>query len=179
MGDIGPATRRRGISLVRPKLHEDTQENRGLFRRWTKLHTRDVLSIPKDVDLGGTSKLLRYKRSENGGEEYLYTIHFDDIKLLTTVPFQNVSRRLDLENTRPLGPGGEAVLQTGDERQGTEPMVSSIVGPTSGMFEVVDECEFSALSELTFWVADMPRLKPNLLLTMTIPHIKTSQLNSR
>lgn len=128
--------RRPGIAIVRPKLHEDTAENRALFRRWTKLHMRDTISLPKNEELGGASKMLRYTRSTvDGGEEYFYTIVLDDIRLPGTETFQKVSQRLDLETTRDLTEDEEPVLRGGDERAGTEPMVFSIVKPVVGLFE--------------------------------------------
>jgi len=134
-----PLTRRRpGIAIVCPRLNEDTPETRSLFRRWTKLHMRDTLSLPKDEYLGGASKMLRYTRSTNGGgEEYFYTIVLDDVRLPGTEKFQNVSQRLDLENTRELSEGEEPVLREGEERIGTEPMVFSIVKPVVGVFEEI------------------------------------------
>ncbi|KAJ4992157.1 hypothetical protein SVAN01_02478 [Stagonosporopsis vannaccii] len=138
-----PPTRRRpGIAIVRPKLHEDTPENRALFRRWTKLHMRDTLSLPHDEDLGGASRMLRYTRSTTSrGEEYFYTIVLDDVRLPGTEIFQSVPQRLDLENTRELGEGEEPVLREGDERAGTKPMVFSIVKPVVGIFEEVYNAE--------------------------------------
>lgn len=128
--------RRPGIAVVRPKLHEDKQENRDMFKRWTKLHMRDTLSLPKDEDLGGASKVLRYTRAtEHGGEEYLYTIVLDDVRLPATEAFQKIPQRLDLENTRELQEGEEPVLRAGDSRMGIEPMVFSIVAPVVGLFE--------------------------------------------
>src|SRR5690242_4421039 len=134
-----PLTRRRpGIAIVCPRLNEDTPETRSLFRRWTKLHMRDTLSLPKDEYLGGASKMLRYTRSTNGGgEEYFYTIVLDDVRLPGTEKFQNVSQRLDLENTRELSEGEEPVLREGEERIGTEPMGVSIVKPVVGVFEQI------------------------------------------
>ncbi|KZM18538.1 uncharacterized protein EKO05_0002342 [Ascochyta rabiei] len=138
MGDIHESTtaKRPGIAIVMPKLQKDTQENRALFRRWTKLHTRDILSLPKDKDLGGVSMVLRYTRTdEDGGEEYFLTNHLDDVRLLGSTPFQKLPHRLDLENTRALEEGEEAVLGPGDPRVGTDPTVLSIAAPVAGVFE--------------------------------------------
>ncbi|KAF3046588.1 hypothetical protein E8E12_011094 [Didymella heteroderae] len=140
MGDVKVplAKRRPGIALVRPRLHNNTQENRDLFKRWARLHMRDTLSIPKDGVLGGASRVLRYTRlTEDGEEEYLFTIVLDDVQLPGTNRFQNVPQRLDLENTRVLDEGEEPVLQEGDLRAGTKPMVFSVVSPSVGIFEAV------------------------------------------
>lgn len=140
MGDVNttPAKRRPGIALVRPRLHDNTQENRDLFKRWARLHMRDTLSIPKDEELGGASIVLRYTRAtQDDGEEYLFTIVLDDVRLPGTRSFQTVPQRLDLESTRTLDEGEEPVLQDGDPRTGTAPMVFSIVSPSVGIFEAV------------------------------------------
>jgi hypothetical protein len=141
MGEVNsPTNRRPGIAFVRPKLHDNTQENRDLFRRWAKLHMRDTLAIPQDEKLGGASRVLRYRQEfGDGGEEYLFTIILDDVRLPGTKRFQTVPQRLDLENTRALGEGEEAVLKGDDPRIGTEPMVFSIVSPSVSIFEAVTD----------------------------------------
>jgi hypothetical protein len=144
MNDLKPSStkQRPGIALVRPKLHDDTQENRDLFKRWARLHMRDTVSIPKDETLGRASKSLRYIRAtEDGGEEYLFTIVLDDVRLPGTKRFQTVPQRLDLENTRALDGGEEPVLRESDPRVGTEPMVFRIVSPSVGIFEAVADSE--------------------------------------
>lgn len=89
--------------------------------------------------------MLRYKRSDrDGGEEYFYTVYLEDVRLLSTEPFQNISQRLDLEDTRVLGKGEEAVLPSGDPRVGRKPMVFEIAGPTVGVFERSADCRYMA-----------------------------------
>lgn len=142
MGDISapPTSRRPGIALVRPNLHDNTQQNRDLFKRWSKLHMRDTLSIPKNDELGRASRVMRYARTTKGmEEEYLFTIVLDDVRLPGTDGFQRVPQRLDLESTRALNGGEEPVLERGDARTGTEPMVFSIVAPSVGIFEAVTD----------------------------------------
>lgn len=97
---------------------------------------RDTLSIAKNEELGGASRVMRYTRAaQDGGEEYLFTIVLDDVRLPGTKSFQTVPQRLDLESTRALNEGEEPVLQDGDPRIGTMPMVFSIVSPSVGIFE--------------------------------------------
>ncbi|KAF9699528.1 hypothetical protein EKO04_002192 [Ascochyta lentis] len=176
MGDINEiaTTKRPGIAIVRPKLREDTQENRTLFKRWTKLHMRDTLSLPKHKDLGGASRVLRYIRVDVGGEEeYLYTNHLDDIRLLETELFQKIPQRLDLENTRALKDDEEAVLQHGDPRIGKDPMVFSIVAPVVGVFEVytdVDEpeAEHDSYQEIPTEVIMQSKPQDCMLVTLTV-----------
>ena len=140
--DSSPQKRRPGIAFVRPKLHDNTQESRDLFKRWAKLHMRDTLSVPKDEHLGGASRVLRYTRAtEEGGEEYLFTIVLDVVNLPGTEAFQKVPLRLDLENTRALHQREEPVLKEGDPRIGTNPMIFSIVSPSVGIFEAVPDCQ--------------------------------------
>lgn len=128
--------RRPGISVVRPKLHEDNPKNRELFNRWVRLHMRDILSLPEDKDLGNARKVLRYTRKVGaGGEEYFHTIMLDDIRLPATEAFQKISHRLDLENTRELRSDEEPVFRAGDKKMGDEPMAQSIFKPAVGLFE--------------------------------------------
>lgn len=142
MGDIpSPSTpsRRPGIAIVRPKLHSNTPQNRDLFMRWTKLHLRDTLSLPPDPDFGRVTKMLRFKRADANGEEvYLFTNHFEDLRLLREGELPaKTSQRLDLENVRALGEGEVAVLEEGDERVGKKSMVYDIVAPSVGVFREV------------------------------------------
>ena len=142
------APRRPGISVVRPKLHEDNPENRELFSRWVRLHMRDILSLPEDKDLGSPRKVLRYTRmNEHGGEEYFHTIVLDDIRIPATNAFQQISHRLDLENTRELRNDEEPVLRAGDKKMGSEPMARDIFKPAVGLFEEMrnGECTHSRL----------------------------------
>ncbi|KAJ4346274.1 hypothetical protein N0V95_005539 [Ascochyta clinopodiicola] len=144
MGDIHEPTtvKRPGIAVVMPKLHKDTHENRALFKRWTRLHLRDIVSFPKHKDLGGISTILRYIRTDtDGGEEYFLTNHLDDLGLLGAELFQKTSHRLDLENTRELKEGEEAVLEPGDHRIGTDPMIFSVAVPVANVFEEYTDSE--------------------------------------
>ncbi|KZM18564.1 uncharacterized protein EKO05_0002341 [Ascochyta rabiei] len=97
-----------GIMIVRPSLHKQTTENAAIFKRWTIMHFRDLLNLaPESPGSKGIFQTLRY-RSTTG--ELLYTIHADDISIWKTPAYYAISRRLDLENTRKIEEGEQAVL---------------------------------------------------------------------
>jgi hypothetical protein len=144
MGDIETYPQHQripGVAIVRPTLHDPTPENKEFFKRWTKLHLRDTLSIPTDPQLGGATRTMRFKRSiDRDSEEYFYTIHLSDIRLLATEPFQQVSKRLDLENVRPLHDDEEPVFPNGYTGEEKEPMVFKIVNAVVCIFRETEHC---------------------------------------
>ncbi|KAH7076429.1 hypothetical protein BKA63DRAFT_510097 [Paraphoma chrysanthemicola] len=128
MGSIAdPSRPRAGIMVVNPRLHEPiTKENAEIFSRWTKLHFRDLLSIPSESGTvggkaGGVTRTLRFVNGlegsgsgkyghEMGKESTLfYTIFAPAISIFRSPQYYAVSRRLDLENTRSLLDGEEKV----------------------------------------------------------------------
>ena len=88
-----------GIMIVRPILHEKTMKNAETFKRWTVMHFRDLLNLPPRPDDKGISRALRYTNTKG---DMFYTIHADDIRIWRSQPYYEASRRLDLENTRPM-----------------------------------------------------------------------------
>lgn len=129
-----PATSnsRPGIMLVRPSLHSKTVGNAITFRRWTALHFRDLLNCPPSKP--GAEGITRALRYTNDSGDLLYTIHADDIGVWNTQPYYEISRRLDLENTRALGPHEVKVLEKGCGFE-KEAMVWDIVDARFGIFE--------------------------------------------
>lgn len=118
--------------LVRPSLHSKSAENTTTFRRWTALHFRDLLNCPpSEPGAEGITRALRYT-NESG--DLLYTIHADDIGIWKTQPYYEISRRLDLENTRALGAAEDAVLREGCGF-GEGAMVWDLVDARFGIFE--------------------------------------------
>lgn len=131
--------KRPGILVVRPTLHEPTNENAATFKRWTIMHYRDLLNLaPPKSNTKAMSHTLRYT---NSAGEIFHTIHADDIDVWNTPAYYAVSRRLDLENTRQVGVGEEAVLPAShDLGLGEEPMIWHLVSAEFGVFvEVVSD----------------------------------------
>lgn len=119
MGDISPVStanvlsKRPGIMLVRPSLHKETPDNAETFKRWTVMHFRDLLNChAPSLSSSGISRTLRYTNLDG---DLLYTIHSDDVAIWKTQAYYDVSRRLDLENTRTVEKGEELVLRAGCE----------------------------------------------------------------
>jgi hypothetical protein len=110
-----------GLLLVHPRLLTPSPSNASTFLRWTKLHFRDLLNIPADTSSGAkvTSCMrltapdtaINYSHEEKQGVRpaYTYTCFVNDISVLKSKPYYDVSRKLNLELTRPLGKGEEAV----------------------------------------------------------------------
>ncbi|KAJ4346275.1 hypothetical protein N0V95_005540 [Ascochyta clinopodiicola] len=120
-----------GIMVVRPSLHKQTEENAATFKRWTIMHFRDLLNLaPKSPDAKGIFQAMRYKSTAG---ELFYTIHADDISIWKTPAYYAISRRLDLENTRKVEEGEQAVLPDPKEL-GDEPMVWHLVNAEFGIF---------------------------------------------
>lgn len=139
MGDFlnnGTATvnQRPGVMIVRPTLHEQTEENAATFKRWTVMHFQDLLSLSQSASkTEGISRAIRYT---NTAGELFYTIHVDNISILKSSAYYAVSRRLDLENTRNVENGEEAVLpKSNDLGLGVEPMIWQLVNAEFGIFQ--------------------------------------------
>lgn len=130
-----PTTNSRpGIMLVRPTLHSKSEENKATFRRWTALHFRDLLNCPPASPSSGLEGITRALRYTNDSGDLLYTVHADDISIWKTQPYYAISRRLDLENTRALGPDEVKVLEKGcGFEEGA--MVWDVVDARFGIFE--------------------------------------------
>lgn len=114
-----------GIMICRPILHNDTPDNRATFKRWSVMHFRDLLNLPAPPPASqGITRALRYM---NSAGELFYTFHTDDVKIWDSDAYKNRSPRLDLEHTREVEQGEEAVLQGAKVFEGKEePMVWDI-----------------------------------------------------
>ncbi|KAH7069289.1 hypothetical protein FB567DRAFT_555117 [Paraphoma chrysanthemicola] len=147
MGSItAPSPSRAGIMVVNPRLHEPiTTENADIFSRWTKLHFRDLLGIPTESGkTGGVTRTLRFVNGAEGSVDgkygygmgmesiLFYTIFAPAISIFRSPQYYAVSRRLDLENTRPL--------LEGEEKVGCEEglMVWDVVGAYFTIYEEVE-----------------------------------------
>jgi hypothetical protein len=119
MGSISIPQSNPGILVVHPRLHDPTPENSATFLRWTKLHYRDLLSLPAASEDGGhVLRAMRFtsldgnpKYGHKGDTEsrYFYLVLASSISAFHTPQYYAMSRRLDLENTRQLADGDEAV----------------------------------------------------------------------
>jgi hypothetical protein len=166
-----------GIMIVRPRLHEQTKDNEETFKRWTAMHFRDLLNLtsPPNTDATVITQTLRYRNSTG---RLLYTIHVNDIDALKTKEYYAASRRLDLENTRKVGEGEEAVLP-GSNGLGDEPMVWDLVNAEFGVFEEVLPSDHNQNEEygvdpyqslptsLMFPKGTTPSAPPSMLVTIT------------
>ncbi|KAF9699792.1 hypothetical protein EKO04_002193 [Ascochyta lentis] len=127
----GGVFKRPGVMIVRPSLHEQTEEKTATFKRWTIMHFRDLLNLaPASSDAKGISRTMRYT---NTAGELFYTIHADDISIWKTPAYYAISRRLDLENTRGVEEGEQAVCPD-FKKLGDEPMVWHLVNAEFGIF---------------------------------------------
>ncbi|USP77087.1 calcium calmodulin-dependent protein kinase [Curvularia clavata] len=111
MGSISPQP---GVLLVHPLLRSPNDSNAETFHRWTKLHNKDLLNIPKDASSGANIDACVRGVALNGATDYsheekpdkwpayMYTCFVGDIGVLKNQPYYNVSRKLNLEQTRSL-----------------------------------------------------------------------------
>ncbi|KAF3001923.1 hypothetical protein E8E13_006658 [Curvularia kusanoi] len=136
MGDAlsppAPVIPKPGIMLVRPSLKVRSDENAAIFRRWTTMHFRDLLDCSSPtLSHKGIIRALRYINADGN---LFYTIHTDDIAIFKTQPYYEVSRRLDLENTRALRSDEVSVLREGHPF-GSKPMIFDVTNAEFGIFE--------------------------------------------
>ncbi|CAG5172887.1 uncharacterized protein ALTATR162_LOCUS7540 [Alternaria atra] len=141
-----PPQQKPGLLLVNPRLRDPNPDNADTFLRWTKLHARDLLNVP-DSGSGHVTHGLRFcapdsdDRYSHAEEDetmpkYLYTFPVSDITFLKGEAYNGVSRKLNLEKTRELESGEEAV---GFPEQGKdEAMVFDIVDAKFAVYEEVE-----------------------------------------
>ncbi|KAJ4383050.1 hypothetical protein N0V86_002278 [Didymella sp. IMI 355093] len=123
-----------GMMLVRPSLHNDTADNRAIFRRWTIMHFHDLLNLAAPTP--SSQGIVRTLRYSNSAGELFYTIHAEDVNIWGSDAYKNRSGRLDLENTREVELGEEAVLSGEHRFEGKEePMVWDICNAEFAILE--------------------------------------------
>ncbi|KAL1657146.1 hypothetical protein SLS61_000188 [Didymella pomorum] len=163
-----------GIMICRPFLHNDREDDRATFKRWSVMHFRDLLNLPASPPASqGITRALRYT---NSAGELFYTFHADDVKIWASDAYKNRSPRLDLEHTREVEQGEEAVLQGTKVFEGKEePMVWDIcnaefailaASPSSPYSEYVKSYHDIPLALLSPR-ATKPTAPPCLLVTLT------------
>jgi hypothetical protein len=119
MGSISTPQRTPGILVVHPRLHDPSPSNAATFLRWTKLHYRDLLSLPAAAEDGGhVLRAMRFTSLDGNDKyghaaptesKYFYLVLATSISAFLTPEYYAMSRRLDLENTRKLADGEEPV----------------------------------------------------------------------
>lgn len=124
-----------GIMLVHPRLKDPSAEMASTFKKWARLHFRDLINVPHEAGpihritrfVAPTEPSSKYSHGDNDKlGPYLITIHMDDISMVHGKGYlEDVTRRLDVENTRALGKDEEKVFEPG-------------VGEGRIVFEIVD-----------------------------------------
>ncbi|KAF2729126.1 hypothetical protein EJ04DRAFT_502895 [Polyplosphaeria fusca] len=127
-----------GFMLVHPRLHAPSPKTALTFLRWTKVHFRDLVLLPASPGifthcLRNVAPVDDAKYSHTAGKgmsPYFYTIVLDDVHALHSQAYADVSRKLDLEHTRALVEGEEAV----SSGLGEEAMVWDVVDARFAVF---------------------------------------------
>lgn len=129
-------------------------------------------SIP-DQPLTTAQGITRTLRYTNTAGDLLYTIHADDVAVWNTKAYYDVSRRLDLENTRAVE-ANESVVLENEHDLGTEPMVWQLVNAEFAILEEArqdvgsKEDRYQELpSELLSTKGETPTSPPCSLVTLT------------
>jgi hypothetical protein len=108
------------------------------WHRWTKLHFRELLSLPPDPVAGKITHALAFAESDshnksNSGIPFFNTVLADDVSFWKTALYKSNSKRLDLENTRELSEGEVRVgCEEGD-------MVWDLVAAEFSIYEEVED----------------------------------------
>jgi hypothetical protein len=92
---------------------------------------------PEDVD----DDTYTHVPGKNNMPVYVYTCVVEDIAVLKGEAYRDVSRALNLEGTRALGEGEEAV--GAKEEEGEKKMVWDVVDATFAVFEEVENRMFT------------------------------------
>ncbi|KAF2869508.1 hypothetical protein BDV95DRAFT_102678 [Massariosphaeria phaeospora] len=164
---------RPGLMLVHPLLRSpDGLDTSDLFLRWTKMHYRDLLDIPWTREHGRFVRTCRFATPPTSPSEdanaspsyshanhysaspfstdsppkhpvYVYTSHVEDIGIVRAQPYYDVSRKLNVEETRALKEGEEGVggKESGREGLGEGSMVFEICDAGFAIWELRDSGE--------------------------------------
>jgi len=175
-----------GIMICRPSLHDVTPDNRATFKRWSVMHFRDLLNLPAPPPaFQGITRALRY--TDSAGELF-YTFHADDVKIWASDAYNNRSARLDLEHTREVEQGEEAVLQGGKTFEGKEePMVWDICNAEFAILAAspssLDEKDAKSYHNIPLALLSpsgtKPRAPPCLLVTLTYTSVEAHDKESK
>ena len=145
MGSITPVP---GLLLTHPRLRSPNQENAETFERWTRLHFKDLFDMPADASSGAKVDICirgtapedesGYSHEEKPSRQpaYLYACLVGDINILKSQPYYSISRKLNLEQTRPLGELEKPVGYKGNDK---EAMVFDIVDAKFAVYEAVND----------------------------------------
>ncbi|KAF3051532.1 hypothetical protein E8E11_008290 [Didymella keratinophila] len=175
-----------GIMICRPSLHNDMPDSRAIFKRWSIMHFRDLLNLPAPPPASqGITRALRYT---NGAGELFYTFHADDVKIWASEAYKNRSLRLDLEHTRELEQGEEAVIQDEKAFDGKEePMVWDICNAEFAILSAssssLDEKDAKSYHDIPLALLSprgtKPTAPPCLLVTLTYTSVEAHDKESK
>ncbi|EMD66908.1 hypothetical protein GGP41_005454 [Bipolaris sorokiniana] len=145
---MGSIDQKPGMLLVHPRLLHESGDFSPYFWRWTKLHFRDMLNMSSDKDSDGkVTSCLRFARSDEGNgyghnpevdtkPMFVYACLVDNLDILKSKAYDDVSRVLNLETTRELGEDEYPVGYSGRlEQEGKEATVFDIVSAKFAVYE--------------------------------------------
>jgi hypothetical protein len=140
MGSL-PEKPKTGVMIVHPRAKAPVPENLETFRKWSRIHFRDLLQAR---DITHATRFVappeddKFSHTDNSKlGPLLYTWGLDDISVIQGNDYFAPPRQLDLENTRKLVDGEEPV-----ERQG------SVFDVVDAGFAVYEECKNEGISTL-------------------------------
>lgn len=109
-------TKNPGIMLVRTRIITPRSFTRDQYHAWTRLHFKDLLDMSSSSSCTLTTRFTATEPVPLGDQwnwPYFNTIHLPDIGILQGKEYSEVSRALDLENTRALVDGESPVGKPG------------------------------------------------------------------
>lgn len=138
------------------------------------MHFRDLLNLPASPPASqGITRALRYTNSSG---KLFYTFHADGVNIWASKAYKNRSLRLDLEHTRDVEQGEEAVLQGENTFEGKqEPMVWDICNAEFAILSAspstLDGTDAKSYHDIPLTLLSPRGIKPTappcLLLTLT------------
>lgn len=147
---MGSIDQKPGMLLVHPRLLHGSGDSSPYFWRWTKLHFRDMINMSAGQHSNGkVTSCLRFARSDEGNgyghnpegdtkPMFVYACLVDNLDVLKSKAYDDVSRALNLETTRKLGEDECPVgYSEGLEQEGKEPMVFDIVDAKFAVYEEI------------------------------------------
>ncbi|KAF2193801.1 hypothetical protein K469DRAFT_691314 [Zopfia rhizophila CBS 207.26] len=109
-------TKKSGIMLVRTRITTPRTFTRDQYYTWTRLHFKDLLDMSSSSSCILTTRFTATEPVPLGDQwnwPYFNTIHLPDLGILQGKEYLEVSRALDIENTRALVDGESPVGKPG------------------------------------------------------------------
>lgn len=116
--------------LVRSRITTPRNFTRDQYHAWTRLHFKDLLDMSSSCSCTLTTRFTATEPVPLGDQwnwPYFNTIHLPDVGSLQGKEYLEVSRALDLENTRALVEGESAVGKPG--------LIFEVVDATFAVYE--------------------------------------------